>query len=130
MTSAVTLLLVEDEPALAEILAKQLRRAGYVVDVRGSAASAEEYLHAQPSACTLAVVDLTLPDAAGGDFLSRILALAPSVGLVVSSGLPFDPSRLPTARPNQVCFLQKPFRVSALLEALAGVTVHAQGQGG
>lgn len=115
------LLLVEDEPGLAALLAKQLQRAGYHVEVCCSAAAAEEFLNASPVSCSLAVVDLTLPDASGSGIVTRILHRLPTIGMVVSSGLPFDPSGLPTARPNQVCFLQKPFRVAALLEALTGV---------
>jgi DNA-binding NtrC family response regulator len=121
VTEPPRLLLVEDEPALAAVLARQLVHAGYDVEACSSAARALGSLRTSTPPFALAVVDLTLPDASGSDLVRQLLETAPSIGLVIASGLPFDPQSIPHTRPNQIRFLQKPFRAQALIEVLAAV---------
>ena len=62
-----TVLVVEDEPAIAESLAYSLRREGYGVELSGSLADAEPRL---PDV-DLVILDLMLPDGSGFDRAGR-----------------------------------------------------------
>ena len=66
-------LVVEDEPEVAEFLSRVLRDATWATDVVGTVAAARE----QMAVVTydLAVIDVGLPDADGFDLLRRILRL-------------------------------------------------------
>ncbi len=61
------ILLVEDHPALADVLGDGLRRAGFAVDGAGAVAEAREA--AELNDYALAIIDLGLPDGSGLDLL-------------------------------------------------------------
>lgn len=64
------ILLVEDDPELAEIVALGLRNESYAVDVAGTYATAEDLL--ATTSYDVACVDLGLPDRDGLDLVRRI----------------------------------------------------------
>jgi DNA-binding response OmpR family regulator len=66
----VRILLVEDDPELAEIVALGLRNESYAVDVAGTYATAEDLL--ATTSYDVACVDLGLPDRDGLDLVRRI----------------------------------------------------------
>ena len=66
------ILLVEDDPALAELLATGLRGESYAVDVAGSVAAATELLIA--TRYDLACIDLGLPDGDGMSLVRELTA--------------------------------------------------------
>jgi DNA-binding response OmpR family regulator len=81
-------LLVEDNPRLAEMVAQGLGREGYVVDGRGTLAAAAEALDAAPY--DLLLLDLGMPDGDGIDFLRaqrRSGLKAPVLVLTARGGL-------------------------------------------
>jgi two-component system C4-dicarboxylate transport response regulator DctD len=115
-------LLVDDDAELLALFGRQFVRAGYEVTVCRSAGEALARLGDHAFSWTGAVVDLNLPDLQGLELLQRILADFPDLGIVITSGSPFAPAGLPASRPTQFRFLQKPFRPSALVEAMAAVS--------
>ncbi|MEO7142703.1 MAG: response regulator [Bryobacteraceae bacterium] len=116
--SPLRLLVVDDETALLQLLAKYLTRLGYAVDACASAGDAWDRFHRAPGNYALVAADLTLPDMPGEELLRRMLELNPRVCVLVCSGYPYDPSDLPVAAPAQAGFLQKPFSPKMLAEAL------------
>lgn len=103
--------MVEDEPALAALLAKTLRGHGFEVDVCHTGAAALERLCGQYRA---AVVDLALPDM-GGEEVVRGLNGCP---VIVSSGTPVASDYFGVRTPP-VVILQKPYLPGQLLEELS-----------
>ncbi|MEM7250539.1 MAG: phosphate regulon transcriptional regulator PhoB [Pseudomonadota bacterium] len=67
MTNPAQLLVVEDEPALREMVAESLRDAGFSVQEAPDVASAWGHVRAQPP--DLVVLDWMLPDVSGYEFL-------------------------------------------------------------
>jgi CheY-like chemotaxis protein len=61
-------LVIEDEPAIAESLAYSLRREGYGVDIAASIAEAEDKVEG----VDLCILDLMLPDGSGFDLLVEL----------------------------------------------------------
>ncbi|MCA2218719.1 response regulator transcription factor [Jidongwangia harbinensis] len=64
------ILLIEDDPDLAEVVALGLRNESYAVDLAGTYADAEELL--RTTGYDVACVDLGLPDGDGLDLLRRL----------------------------------------------------------
>jgi DNA-binding response OmpR family regulator len=58
-----SILIVDDEPAVADVLSFALRKGGFSVRVVGTLAEARRELHLRPPA--LLVLDLGLPDGDG-----------------------------------------------------------------
>ena len=63
------LLLVEDEPGLANLLQRRLRKAGYAVDVAGTGRKAVDL--ANENVYDVIVLDLMLPDCSGVQLLEK-----------------------------------------------------------
>ena len=105
------LLLVDDEPALADLLKRYLERLGYAVDasLNGRAALA---LADPPGKYGVVVADLTLPDMNGADLVAKLRECDPNLAVLITSGYPYDNSA------TGVEFLQKPFLPKALAEAI------------
>ncbi len=105
------LLIVDDEPPLADLLKRYLDRQGYEVDACNSAESALQ-LVSSGSSYDLVVTDLTLDDINGEDLIDRLRESLPGLAAIVASGYPHVP------RAEGVEFLQKPFLPKMLLETL------------
>ncbi|MBZ5605664.1 MAG: response regulator [Acidobacteriia bacterium] len=106
------LLLVDDEPALADLLKKYLERLGYQVDVCGSAEEALPRFEADPAQYDLVLSDLTLPGMSGEDMVERMREIHPELRAIVASGYPHRP------RSKQTSFLQKPFLPKMLVDLI------------
>lgn len=109
-------LVVEDDPMLCRILLRYLSRAGIPADSAVSAAEARAVF--LPGIHSHAVVDLTLPDGSGADWLAEALAQDPSLIGVLSSGYPISVELLPPDLGCRATALQKPFSPQDLLNAL------------
>lgn len=107
-----SLLLVDDEAPIADVLARSLRARGHTVRVTHTGMDALFALSEEVP--DLMLLDISLPDITGWELLRR---LAPQdrerVPVVVFSASPLAPSRLEQFKPAGV--LQKPFPIEALL---------------
>lgn len=106
------LLLVDDEPALANLLKKYLERLGYQVDACTHPQAALNLLEENPGRHGLLVTDLTLPDMNGEELVLRARERAPQLRAIIASGYPYEP------RAEGVEFLQKPFQPAVLAQAV------------
>jgi CheY-like chemotaxis protein len=114
-----SILLVDDEPAIADVLARNLRARGNEVRV---AVTGKDALFALTEAAPdVLVIDINLPDLTGWEVLRR---LAPRdrerVPVIVFSASPLAPGRVQEFKPAGV--LIKPFPVEALVRLVAEVT--------
>ena len=108
-------LLVEDESALADVLARSLRGRGEDVAVAGTAdAALDEIKAALPD---VLIVDVNLPDRTGWDILRRLsLEQRMAVRVIVISAAPISEKRIAEFQPLR--HLQKPFPIGALVRLL------------
>lgn len=116
--SGVRILLVDDEPALLQLLEKYLKRIGHQVETHSKAIEALQSFEAAPDQFDLVIADLRMPDMPGDSMLTRMLEIKPAVKILICSGTPFAVSKLPAALGEQVAFLQKPFLPRMMAEAL------------
>jgi len=107
------ILIVEDEPAVAEGIAAVLRLEGASVTVVGTGAAALDHLmSSQPD---VVILDVGLPDMDGRKVYERIMSIAPSLPVVFSTG--HERSMRKEPRPN-TAWLMKPYELDVLLGAL------------
>jgi CheY-like chemotaxis protein len=107
-----TILLVEDDEDLREIMASVLRDAGYYVSEAEHGLEALEQLDQMPSAPCLVLLDLMMPIMSGPEFLSELRSAQriDSLNIVVLSA-----SGKTSDAPEAKRFIRKPFDSAVLL---------------
>jgi len=106
------LLLVDDEPALLELLTKYLERVGYQVEACVSAEEALARFEQEPTRYALVLTDLTLPGMKGDEMLEKMREKNPALRAILSSGYPYTP------KSKKIAFLQKPYVPKMLAETI------------
>jgi PAS domain S-box-containing protein len=116
-----TILLVEDEPLVREITARALRKAGYRVLAASGSVEALAATDVNAERIDLLVSDVVMPGMNGPELAGRLVARHPTLSVLFVSGYAPDAmDRDGVLRPG-VEFLQKPFRMSALLARVRGL---------
>ena len=106
---AARILLVEDEEALRQLLAKYLVRLDFEVEATPNAEEAWNQFSRDPAHYSLLLIDLTLPGMPGDELMRRALAASPVVRVLLSSGFPYELGGLPPEFRSRAAFLQKPY---------------------
>jgi DNA-binding response OmpR family regulator len=110
-----SVLVVEDDPVLGELLESILRRSGFGVLLAADAMEAIRIWEETEAGVPVALLDLTLPGAMNGASLAvRFKSDAPSLNVIMMSGRFMD-SDLVQERITDAVFLQKPFSASDLV---------------
>ena len=110
-----TILVVEDEPGIRELLRKILRRERYTVLEAGSGEEALKLAAAHAEEIDLLLTDVMLPGMTGRTLAKRILEAAPDLKVLYVSGYTGDETVRTASFPPGAKFLQKPFTLGALL---------------
>ena len=112
-----TVLIVDDEAHVREVVKRMLAKAGYATVEAGDGDEALAVLEATPD-IDLVLLDLTMPRRDGVSTLREMRERGCSVPVLVASGYSREalPEDLPTAG-----FVHKPFRRHFLLDTLEGV---------
>ena len=80
------IMVVDDEPAIVELVAETLKDAGYTVCTASSIEEAEGVL--QKEEVVLAVMDIYLPDGTGLDLARKIKAVGAKIPVIIMTGTP------------------------------------------
>ncbi|MBN2193068.1 MAG: response regulator transcription factor [Polyangiaceae bacterium] len=118
-------LVVEDEPAIAESVAYALRRDGFTTTLACTCAEAE----ASVRQCDLIVLDLMLPDGSGFDLIGRLRHRAVLTPIIVLSSRDSEADRVAALETGADDYVTKPFsprevvaRVRAVLRRMSTAT--------
>jgi CheY-like chemotaxis protein len=110
-----TILVVDDHPDTADLVAKLLETAGYVIVQADSAYQAVEHLDGNRD-ITLILSDIRMPNVDGFDFLRLVRQRYPSLPMVLMTGLPITGEDFV---PRGARILQKPFGIDELQRVVA-----------
>jgi len=113
------LLLVDDEPALLDLLKKYLERIGYQVHACAGAEEALRAFEQDPEGYAVVLTDLTLPGMRGDQMIERMRARNPAVRAIISSGYPYEPAS------KGIGFLLKPYVPKMLADTIAALLKQA-----
>jgi two-component system, OmpR family, response regulator RegX3 len=122
--SAASVLVVEDEPSIAEPFARALRRGGFRPTVAGTGAEALRAVHEMPPDVVL--LDLALPDADGRDVCRQIRAGSDvPIIIVTASGSVTD--RVVGLELGADDYVVKPFAVGEVIARIRAVLRRGRG---
>ena len=120
-----TVLVVEDNAIVRQIITLTLSRAGYRVETATNGQQALDYLHDNPSPCMI-VLDLNMPVMGGEEFLhcrAQDESLSAIPVLLCSGDAEEEGPGLAAVFGIKYC--PKPFRVTDLLDTIARERVYA-----
>ena len=116
--SAGTLLIVDDDEALVQLVKKMVERQGYDALIATNAADALEAYQARRDQIDLVITDLVMSGTDGRAFARSLLELNPDVRILVSTGLR-DESDMDALRTLGVKgFVFKPYNSRDLVDSI------------
>jgi len=111
-------LLIEDEGALREPVARMLRRAGLTVIEASSGESGLELLQAGSSRIEVVLLDMTMPGMSGWEVLPQLRRLRPDLKVIVTSAHSLETVRSHMGGDLSWRYLRKPYRFADLMALL------------
>jgi signal transduction histidine kinase/ActR/RegA family two-component response regulator len=112
------ILVVDDEPEIAKVIADGLRRIGYEVTALHDPREALSHFLAAPSAIDAVLSDLSMPHLSGLDLGRRMLDTRPDMPIVLFTGYAADLSPEQAQAAGFRAVLNKPMSLAVLAEAL------------
>lgn len=119
-----TILVVDDEVALRQLLVRQLRGDGYNVLEAGYGAEAIAVARSSPEPIDVVLSDIVMPGMIGTELAQRLAIEHPGIRVVLMSAHVIDTPRT-AGEPGSVAVLPKPFdgrKMLALVELVLNTT--------
>ena len=120
------ILLVDDEPAIAEIGRRLLERLGYAVETRTSSVEALELFKAKPERFDLVISDMTMPNLTGDRLALELMAIRPQIPIIICTGYS---EKMTESRAREMgirAYVMKPLLLDALAKTVRSVLDEAQ----
>lgn len=119
-----TVLLVEDEEAVRDLVRTILSGQGYEVIVALDPSHAEEIARQFPAEIHLLLTDVVMPGTSGRELASRIVDLRPGIRVLYMSGYTENVITSGGMLEEGLAFLQKPFSPAVLVQKIREVLSH------
>jgi CheY-like chemotaxis protein len=110
-----TVLVVEDEPLVRDLVARTLRRGGFTVLLADNGEGGLQVADSCEGAIDLLLTDVIMPRMSGPELATRLLTQRPDLRVLLVSGYASESLDLRGALTAGAEFLQKPFTPSVLL---------------
>jgi two-component system KDP operon response regulator KdpE len=114
--TAVSILVVDDDPAFRKGLAASLKTSGYTVDLARNAAEALQHVRERP--VDIILLDINMPEIGGVEACQRIRALAPRSGIVMLTVRDTEDDKVQALEAGADDYITKPFRLRELIARL------------
>ena len=114
-------LLVDDEPAVAEFMAELLESWGLEVTSQLSPVEAQTLFAADPEKYDLVVTDQTMPRLTGLDLARTLLTLRPNLPVILYTGYAEHLTEAQTRGSNIRAFVTKPIDIGAFFTLIEGI---------
>jgi CheY-like chemotaxis protein len=111
-----TLLLVDDEPQIRQVVSQMLAYLGYTVKLATSGKEALEMY--DPATVDLVLLDMTMPDMDGGQTFDRLRRLNPAIKVVLASGFSLQDRAEEIVNRGCKAFIKKPYSLHNLSDTL------------
>ena len=116
----VTILVIEDEPMVREVLQITLERSGFRVLMAGGGDEALDLCESSPEPIDLVLTDIVMPGTSGADLAGYLGIRYPRMRTVRMSGFTEAMLSASGMRRGETPFLQKPFTREQLLATVRG----------
>jgi len=105
----INILVVDDDPAIREVLSEGLTECGYRCDTAEDGCAALEHLRRSP--CRLLISDVDMPRLDGVGLLKQVKAVAPDTAVILLTGMHDLDTALQSMRLGASDYLTKPFHL-------------------
>ena len=112
-----TLLIVDDDPFMRELLVQSLSQAGYLVTAAEDGNQAQHALNLNKF--QIALVDLSLPDMGGLELIDAISNGSPEAQIIIMTGYPSLESAIEALREGAQDYIVKPFKLPEVQAAVS-----------
>ncbi len=109
-----TILLIEDQPAVAEIVEEMLKSLGYAVCAAQSGNEALEVFHEHVNGIDLVILDMIMPGLSGSETYDALKKIQFDIKVILSSGYSIDGQAEQIMEKGCNAFIQKPFTIGEL----------------
>ncbi len=113
-----TILVVDDEEALRDILKEMLTDVGYLIHTASDGQEAIEYFKRHHKEIDLVIVDFNLPKKSGKDCFLAFKEEKPEIKGILSTGFSLDEQTEEAMEQGMSAFIQKPFEINELLKVI------------
>jgi two-component system cell cycle sensor histidine kinase/response regulator CckA len=110
-----TLLLVEDDPAIQEVMREVLQEFGYTVMLAGDGEEGLSVFEAYTSSIDLVIADIMMPRMKGRQFQEHVRRQRPDIKVLIVSGYEEMDLKRRDLLDSRSAFLQKPFDLDVLI---------------
>ena len=116
-----TILVIDDEEVIRQAAKAALEKNGFEVLLAENGQAGLNLFRAQGGRISLVILDLTMPVMGGAEAFDLLRAIQPNVPILLTSGYDETDAVAGTADKDFAGFLQKPFDVNRLTEAVGSV---------
>jgi len=109
-----TILLVEDDPSVRDLVAQVLRTLGYSLLLAGDGREALTIVNSHPGRIDMLLSDVAIPHLSGRQLAEQVQSMRPGIRVLFMSGYTNDEVLRRGVLAAHMAFLQKPFTPQAL----------------
>ena len=109
-----TILLVDDEDMIWDLVIDMLMQLGYTVLLAGNGREAVETYRGNPGGIDLVIMDMVMPEMNGREAFERLKACDPEVRVLLSSGYVSEKDAHYVMEAGALGFLRKPYHLREL----------------
>jgi two-component system, cell cycle sensor histidine kinase and response regulator CckA len=121
-----TILVIDDEYEIATVAQEMLETAQYNVLIELNPLQGIEVFTRHKAEIGLVLLDMAMPEMSGKVVVERLQAIDPSIPIIISSGYSEDESMEKIGKAKVSGFIQKPYRLQALLTLVDTVIHHSR----
>jgi CheY-like chemotaxis protein len=116
-----TILLVDDEDMIWDVIIDMLQQLGYSVILAGNGLEAVEIYQANPGQIDLVILDMVMPKLDGHKAFFQLKAIDSKVRVLLSSGYVSEEDAADVLAAGALGFLQKPYRMADLARKVRSI---------
>jgi len=112
--SALTIMVIDDEPAVVNLLQASLTQCKAKVEVFTNSEEAIAYFESEPDKFDIVITDQTMPDITGVVLSEKLLALRPDLKIILCTGYSLEVTEESALQLGIKTFLHKPIEIEKL----------------
>ena len=116
-----SILLVDDNPAIVQVIKSLLEKSGYEVLSATTPNEAIENATEPGRSIDLLLTDMVMPEINGKELSEKLLTIWPDLKTLFMSGYTIDMTALDGSVEHETRFIRKPFRISELTNAIRAI---------
>ena len=117
-TGTETILLVDDEDMIWDVISNMLIELGYTVILAGNGQEAVEIYESNPNTIDLVLMDMVMPEMNAREAFHLLKKIDPNVKVLLSSGFVSEEDAKDVLDAGALGFLRKPYRMADLAKAI------------